>query len=172
MRAEKLAQEYAGLGPWDMDQLDHEAIERPQWEPDAVRAAMVDAYRVLLSTVRRPGPGSLKSFWPGFPAEALDIWEQRREGTNALGRDRAQVQVTAVSIARSDRALRWPLQYLADDYQLRNMFQAWAFGQSIGLKGQTLCRKRGWPYSTLRERRDRASRIIAQGLNKELVSPW
>lgn len=170
MRAVKLADEWMGLGPSPEIELDCET--GPEWDVKQVRRAMVEAYVVIRTTVRRPGPAGARSFWPEFPAEEKDIWEMRRAETNTVGRMHARVQRTSFEIMNSDQAMRWPLLYLADDWHLRRVFQAWAFGRSIGVPTKAIAERKGWPHSTLRERRDRAARIIAQELNRTKVTPW
>lgn len=173
MRAVKLADEWNTLGDHGLDLGDEAfALAGPEWEPGAVKVAMVSAFQVLFETVRMPRPSGAKGWWPDMPTDAKELWEQRRAGTNAVGRMGARIQRTSIEIAQSEIAMGWPMAYLADDHGLRTMFQEWALAQANGIKGRSLCRKRGWSYSTLRERRDRAARIIAQELNRTKVTPW
>ncbi|TVR06656.1 MAG: hypothetical protein EA385_15170 [Salinarimonadaceae bacterium] len=175
MRAGRIADQYNTLGDHDLDEDLDEALESEAgdvWDIASVRTALVQGYRVLLDTVGREGPRGAGSYWPAFPAEAADLWEQRRTGSNTVGRMRVRIQRTSIEIQQAEAALHWPMRLLADDHNLRVVLQAWALAQAMRIKGRTLCKRRGWAYSTLRERRDRAARIIAEQLNRERVEPW
>jgi hypothetical protein len=147
------------------------------WTHDAVKEALVDAYLVCERTAGHWGPKSPKAaFLPIY--DEIDIWEQRRAGTNDKGRG-ARPQITSEQIARSDAALfggrsipAW-LQMLGHSKE-RIALELWVWrevGKAYGKPRKSvevLCALlgEGWSKATFDRRVSRGAYLIAESLNQ------
>ena len=153
------------------------------WTHKSVKEALVDAYLVCERTAGHWGPKSPKAaFLPIY--DDLDIWEQRRAGTNEQGRG-ARPQVTSAQISRSDAALygsreapAW-LQMLGHT-QERMALELWIWREVGKASGkprksvEVLCALlgEGWSKATFDRRVSRGAYLIAEKLNRAGVGAW
>ena len=150
------------------------------WTPRAVKEALVEAFIVCERTTGRVGPKASKSAW-SFAFDINDIWEQRRSGTNELGRG-AKPQITAKAIERSDLVLfggqgmaPW-LRGPMTDHPLRPQLEMWVLhevGKALGrsrLSLRDLCAMQGWAERSFFRHVDSAAGTIAVRLNRSGVS--
>lgn len=68
------------------------------WTPDRVLNELVDAFDVLRDMPVK-GQAGYSSAWTSYLYEEKEIWDQRREGTNTVGRMQARVQRRASEIS-------------------------------------------------------------------------
>lgn len=159
--------------------------EQTLWDVKRVKEALVDAFLVYERIGGRVGPAGMKSSWTPFAADHLDIWEQRRTGSNELGRG-AKVQVTALKLRRAQHVvegsgglmapwLRGPM----DSYpQLKEHLTMWVLREVHKERGrdpitiEQMCRRRGIKLSTFNRHVKDGAYIIAQRLNRAGVEVW
>jgi hypothetical protein len=155
------------------------------WDVKRVKNALVDAFLIYERTAGRIGPGGVKSSWTSFAADYNDIWEQRRTGSNEIGRA-ARVQVTIAKIERAQLViegkdgvvspwLRGPL----DSYPLlKQRLTMWVMREVHNELGRDpvtigqMCKKRGIKLSTFNRHVKDASYLIAVRLNRAKVEVW
>jgi len=155
------------------------------WDVKRVKEALVDAFLVYERIGGRVGPAGMKSSWTPFAADYLDIWEQRRTGSNEIGRG-ARVQVTALRLRRAQRViegadgvmapwLRGPL----DSYpELKQHLTMWVLREVHKERGrqpitiEEMCRRRGLKLSTFNRHVKDGAYLIAMRLNRAAVEVW
>ena len=157
------------------------------WTPKLVKEALVTAFITCERTTGRVGPRGFKSSWTQFAADCNDIWEQRRTGSNEIGRHRDRSQVTAKAIARSEAILEggrlatdretvaW-LSLVAGDLRLKlDVWLLYEMGKETGRTTRTqaeLCVLFGWSLATFKRHVERAAGVIAVRLNGDGVAVW
>lgn len=164
--------------------LNDDVLVDPQWDVKAVKEALVDAFLIYEKTSGRVGPAGMKSSWTPFAADLVDIWEQRRTGTNEYGRE-ARIQVTLQKMRRAQQVieggegmqpwLRGPL----DSYpMLKQHLTMWIMREvhkTLGRQPITveqMCKRRGLHLSTFNRHVKDAAFLIADRLNRAEVDLW
>ncbi|MDR3473357.1 MAG: hypothetical protein P4M09_16985 [Devosia sp.] len=175
-----------------MDQALLEALNGPEdnrrlqdlWDVKRVKEALVDAFLIYERTGGRIGPRGMKSSWTPFAADPVDIWEQRRSGTNEVGR-RARVQVTIARIERAEMVieggesmagwLRGPL----DSYPLlKRHLTMWVMREVHNEMGrdpitiEQMCKRRGLKLSTFNRHVKDGAYMVADRLNRMKIEVW
>jgi hypothetical protein len=152
------------------------------WTPKAVKEALVEAFITCERTTGRVGPRLSKSAW-SFSFDINDIWEQRRAGTNDVGRG-AKPQITAKAIERSDLVLfggqgmaPWLRGPMAE-HPLRPQLEMWVLhevGKALGRSKRSLreiCAIQDWKERTFFRNVDSAAGAIAVRLTRSGVEVW
>lgn len=145
------------------------------WTPKLVKEALVDAFITMERTAGRVGPRAAKAAWPTI-YDPADIWEQRRTGTNAIGRG-AKVQITSVQIQRAEavilgsREMQPWLAGMLKDNPHRPKLALWVFhevGKVLGYRQRSLadrCENLRWAPRSFFRHVDSAAGTISVKLN-------
>lgn len=152
------------------------------WTPKLVKEALVDAFITMERTAGRVGPRAAKAAWPTV-YDPADIWEQRRTGTNSIGRG-ARPQITSVQIQRAEAVVLgskdmepW-LAGMLKDSPHRDKLELWVFhevGKVLGYRQKSLadrCEALRWAPRSFFRHVDSAAGQIAIALTRAGVAIW
>lgn len=152
------------------------------WTPKLVKEALVDAFMTIERTAGRVGPRQAKAAWPTV-YDPADIWEQRRTGTNSIGRG-ARPQITRLQIQRAEavvlgtRDMEPWLAGMLKDSPYRPKLELWVFhevGKVLGYRQKALadrCENLRWAPRSFFRHVDGAAGEIAVQLNSYGLSAW
>lgn len=124
-----------------------------QWTPQAVIAALIEAYIVLSESTGRVGPRGMKAFWPEYQVEFADLTAQaeiarpdrfrRRRGHSALDIQRMEMALLGwTSGGRHHPA--WLNGNLLVYERLGLCLAAIIISRCRGFSETELCRQLGW----------------------------
>lgn len=149
----------------------------------------MQAFITTERSVGRVGPRAPRSGWTHFAVDTADIWEQRRTGSNEIGRE-AKPQITAKAIQRAElifeggrlpggvRLEPWLNGMLAPYPKLRTQLEVWVLhemGKEFGWTRRSikdLCEACGWARSSFDRNIATAGGVIATRLNDASLAPW
>lgn len=171
-------------------QIPRYALEdRELWTEKRVREALVQAFITVERSVGRVGPRAPRSGWTHFALDPADIWEQRRTGSNEIGR-KARPQITAKAIQRAELVLEggrlpggvrlepWLSGMLAVYPKLRTQLEVWVLhelGKEFGWTRRSikeLCEACGWARSSFDRNISTAASVVAHRLNLAGLDIW
>lgn len=134
------------------------------WTVEAVRETLVDALWHCLITGGPSGPVEAgPSFWSSAPD-----WEE--DESEKAKRRRARRSPARVSFL--ERAIRWPVEYLADNPTEAAALQLWLRCKVTKAKFIDVCEREGIARASAYRNRDRALTIISVGLDRAGVPLW
>ncbi len=158
-----------------------ERVETKLWGAGTVKDAIIDAYRVLDATERRPRPGKLKAAWPDTAIEWADVNGQG-------GRYKMPVPRIAPSSFRISCMMNvlvetrtiegrtifggWFEGPIRGDPECREFLMLSSIARSRKVSEREICRAKGWNLSTFQRGRDKGAVIVADYLNRIGVSAW
>lgn len=155
---------------------------RPIWTDKLVRSAILDAYRTLGRTTSWPGHKSIRAAWPDYKISAADYAEQVIAG-NFKGK-RVRLGATAQQITHMEIVLTgwrdevghhhagWMAGPLLGYPEHREMLLSWVRASLVGVSTTQMCREMGWPLATFKRKRDVATGIICDRLNRAGLRAW
>ena len=154
------------------------------WDRKRVKEALVDAFLVYERMTGRVGPSGMKSAWTPYAADMNDIWEQRRTGSNEVGRA-PRLQLTSRRIANAQLVveggegmapwLRGPLESYP---LLQQHLKIWVMREVHKEMGrdpitvEQMCKRRGIRLSTFNRHVKDAAYMIADRLNRAEIEIW
>lgn len=149
-----------------------ETIEDQYWTPEHVKTRLEDAMDALARSVGRVGPAHAKSLMPEperAPLTIRDMIEQMHD--QGLHKLENKIGMSALSrqISLMEEAIEWPKRYLVDHPGPLRVINTMLVARVYRRPWSKILRKKGIPYSTAKDARARALRIIAEGLNRDEV---
>lgn len=154
------------------------------WTPPLVKAALVDAYRMIRRVGGRVGPAHIKAAWPEYRLDQADFAEQVLAGTLKHLREPRSPYRTAMTVTRMEHILlgwkddegrehpAWMAGPLLDLPREREKLLQWVDAEIRGEAFTALCERRHWPLATAKRHRDTAAGLIAHRLNAAQVEVW
>lgn len=142
------------------------------WTATQVQIRLVDAFKVVMKTVSRPGPRAFGNSLPDVVREFADYagrheaeGERLEKWMQDVEMSRRNDEFSALQFDLADEAITWASRFLSDSPMLADALQVWALGVSRGLgeKGfAKLLRRRALAADAMVERRkqDAPDKII------------
>jgi len=159
----------------DRDVLVHAKPQASLWTPAMVKAALLDAYRVLGRVGGRYGPAGMKVMWPEFhnaPGDwPADVPKLHRTATR---REMARMEMVVLGWRDDDGRdhASWLAGPLLSVPEYRDKLVAWLHAELRGENLEDLCRRKLWVRSTFVRHVTRAAGMIADRLNRAGLEPW
>ena len=156
-----------------MEIPDYAKGDRELWTPKLVRAALVDAFKLLRGTAGRVGPGGLKAFWPEY-FEPGDYPPEKTKVSPYSPR-MTVTRMEMVLLGWKDGDGRHQPAWLQGELLTmpeREKLVQWVFAELRGESDGRLCERKGWALPTFKRHRDRAAGMIAQRVNGAGVEVW
>jgi hypothetical protein len=151
------------------------------WTPQAVIAALVNAYAVLAACTGRVGPARMRAMWPDFPPELEDMaaqaelpWTQRRTRPQLSRRDISHMEIALIGWkdAKGIQRPGW-LNGPVNAYERpRRCLMASVMAKHHGVSEVELCRRMGWALATFKRQKLAAAGMIADMLNRAGIQAW
>jgi hypothetical protein len=142
-----------------------------QWTPALVRARLEDAMRIVTRLAGSVGPKEFGSAMPDV-TEAIPLGQMvQMLAAGTLRTQSGQPSHSALSheISCCEEAIYWPAKYLAAWPGPRRVLHLWMSARARRQPWGRALRRAGLPRSTAKDARERAFKLIAQGLQKDGV---
>lgn len=161
-----------------------------QWTADRVQYELVSAFEVLYDIEGAPRPSGFGCAWPEYMVEATDLWEQRRSGTNYVGRLRARIprkapEVSAMNVVllgsrlpSGEQATGWMREFLRPAswefrcLQRSSVDRAMCALRDIRYRSAKSAEAVRCHRQTFAKYVASGAEIIAMRLNEEVVKVW
>lgn len=146
-----------------------------KWDEDLVKLRIEECARGVERLVGHIGPSRKSGFWPEMTVEFAD--QVAMLGTKELdafyrSKNRAgRGGLSDRDISRIEEANRWPITYLQDHEDERMALWIWTWCKARNQRFSEHYRQVCTHRSTALRRRDRAIRIILEGLIRDGVLP-
>ena len=143
------------------------------WTVETVGKVLVEALRMHERIYRSWGPGAGGgTAWPAILRDWEDILNQVGGGETFRERNTTRVALTADQVTRVDQVVEWQMRYLARQQGPARVLSLWLLCKIRRWKFRDACRRAGIAPSTAYWARDRALRLIAEGLIRDGVEPF
>lgn len=126
---------------------------------------MVEAARWALTYGGPAGPARIRS---SMPELAIDWRARMANGWDSVASQepsRRRRNYRPSEVSQFERAILWPLEYLADQDGLARVLQLWLRCKIIRQPFDAALKEKKWSRATAYRHRDRALSIISQGLD-------
>lgn len=135
------------------------------WTPKLAGEVMVEAARWALTYGGPAGPASIRSSMPELAMDWIDRMAQGWESVASQEPTKKRRNYWPAEVSQFERAIMWPLEYLADHDGLARVLQLWLRCKITKQKFGAAVDEKKWSRATAYRNRDKALSIIAQGLH-------
>lgn len=141
------------------------------WTPALVRARLDDAMRIIPRLAGRVGPKEYGNAMPTVtePLALGQLVQMLNTGTLRLQSGPPAHSALSREISCCEEAIYWPIKYLAAWPGPRGVLHVWMRARAQREPWSRALRRARLPRSTARDARERALRLIAQGLQQDGV---
>ena len=148
--------------------------DRPitSWTVDSVGKVLVEALRMHERIYRSKTPTGGYSAWPAILREWEDILNQVGAGETFRDRNAPRLALTADQVSRVEQVVEWQTRYLRLQPGPARVLSLWLLCKVRRWKFKDAIRRAGIAPSTAYWARDRALRLIAEGLIRDGVEPF
>lgn len=154
---------------------DHAVGQASLWTPAMVKAALLDAYRILGRVGGRYGPAGMRVMWPEFHNAPGD-WpaDEPKLHRTATRREMARMETVVLGWRDDDGRdhASWLAGPLLSVPEYRDKLEAWLHAELRGENLEDMCLRRNWVRSTFVRHVTRAAGMIADRLNRARLEPW
>lgn len=153
---------------------EHTLGDSELWTFKLVKAALVDAYRMLRRVGGQVGPGRLKAAWPTSYDPRDYPPEKSKTSPYRMGMTVTRMEMVVLGWTDEDRIQHssWLAGALLTVPEYREKLEAWVFAELRGESSIDLCYRMKWPLRTMQWQRDKAAGIVADRLNRAGVTVW
>lgn len=138
-----------------------------EWTEGHVLERIRSAAQTLAVAVSKVGPAPVRSQMPEPEPEPQTIASMIESmHDKSLHRLENKIGLSALSqqVSLMEEAIQWPIDHLKDAPEERDALNTYIAAVVARRRWKTLLRKKGIKYSTAKDRRARAARLIAQRL--------
>jgi hypothetical protein len=143
------------------------------WNGSHVATRIADAFNTL-SRLPTASARAALGFWPSYAYTWEDMLAQLEQAADEQAREhrianRVRITPDLVEVSQMERALCWPMDYLANEPRLARAVNAMAFTHAIGCDVVWLARKKGGDPDLWQRKHWAGCALIAQGLTQDKV---
>jgi hypothetical protein len=144
-----------------------------RWSGPHVGVRISDAFNTL-SRLPSSSFRTRLGFWPAYSYSWQDLLAQLEQAAEEQARERhianrVRVKPDITEVSQMERAIYWPMQYLAHEPLLVRAVNAMAFAHAIGRDVVWLARKRGGDPNLWQHGHWSGCELIARGLVRDKV---
>jgi len=154
------------------DAVMHEVLPAA-WTGSHVATRIADAFNTL-SRLPTASARTALGFWPSHAYTWQDMLAQLEQAADEQAREhrianRVRITPDLVEVSQMERALCWPMDFLANDPRLARAVNAMAFTHAIGRDVVWLARKRGGDPDLWQRENWAGCALIAIGLVRDKI---
>lgn len=140
------------------------------WTPKLAGEILIEAARWALTHGGPAGPASIRSSMPELAMDWIDRMAQGWASVASQQPTKKRRNYRPAEVSQFERAILWPLEYLADQDGLARVLQLWLRCKITKQKFDAAVDERKWSRATAYRHRDKALSIISQGLDAAGIS--